>query len=161
MNGNEGIPVLINLSALSTTNNGGPGDPSQFVTTGAFYPTKDGATLTYHEVLEDDQGETAEANIEMVLKKDQVTLNRVGDYSSTMHFRKNRRFETLYRTPFGTMNMALMTRDVRWIRKPGAGSVHLHYDVSMDGHYAATNEIHLEYWQKDQPGQNAGPQAKA
>ena len=160
MNGNEGIPILINLSAL-TSHNGIPGDPSQFVTTGAIYPTKDGAMLTYHEVLEDDQGETAEANIEMVLQKDQVTLNRVGDYSSTMHFRKNKRFETLYHTPFGTMNMALMTRDVRWTQKPGAGSVHLHYDITMDGSYAGTNEIHLEYWQKDQQPRKADHQAKA
>ncbi|MBR2824507.1 MAG: DUF1934 domain-containing protein [Clostridia bacterium] len=148
MQENTGFPVLINLSALSSYN-GVPGDPAQLVTTGRLIPAKDGALLTYHEVLQDEAGEPSEAEVEMVLRKDQITLNRVGDFSSTMHFRKNHRFETRYRTPYGEMNMSLMTREARWTRKPGAGTVHLHYDVSMSGDYAATNEIHLEYWRKD------------
>ncbi len=148
MDENGGVPVLINLHALSSYN-GVPGDPTQLVTTGRFIPAKDGALLTYHEVLQDDAGESTEAQVELVLGKDRIIMNRLGEYSTTMHFRKNKRFETMYMTPFGEMSMSLMTREARWKGKPEAGSVHLQYDVSMQGRYATTNEIHLEYWRKE------------
>ena len=150
MQENGGVPILINLSALASYN-GVPGDPAQLVTTGRLIPARDGALLTYPEVLQDETGDTSEAEVELVLRRDQITMNRVGDFSSTMHFRRNKRFETKYHTPYGDMNMSLMTREARWTGKPEAGSVHLCYDVSMQGSYATTNEIHLEYWR--QPGQ--------
>ena len=144
------IPVLISLAALASYN-GMTDDPVQMMVSGTLVPGEDVYELTYTERMEDEEsGEITESSIRMELRKDQVTMYRAGDFSNTMLFRKNRRFETSYHTPFGDLPMAVYAREVRVERGEDAGTIHLRYEVEMQGAYASTNELHLEYWAQDQ-----------
>ena len=55
------------------------------------------------------------------------------------------RFEGVYQTPFGSMDMAVMSRGVQCDIGEKKGSVHLKYQLDIQGNYASTNELHLEY----------------
>ena len=152
MEDNSGIPVLINLTS-QISYDGLTDQPIQMMTSGFVFPGKDFTLLRYQEAQQDqDSGQVTEAEIQLVLKKNQVTMNRFGDYANTMLFQRNKRFETNYRTPFGEMSMSVFTREARWENQQGNGKIHLRYDLSMQGNYASTNELHLEYWAKDAAG---------
>ena len=148
---NPGIPVMIHLASL-VSYDGVADDPIQMITSGLLFPGDAFSILRYQEVLsgEGDSG-MSKSDVQMVLKKDQVTMNRIGEYANTMLFQKNRRYETVYRTPYGEMNMSVFSREVRWIQRDDGGSIHLRYDLSMEGQYTSSNEMHMEYWHKE-PG---------
>ena len=140
------IPVMVNLASL-VSYEGTADDPLQLVTMGRLTPWKDTLQLQYLESMTDEvTGEVQESEIQLLLKKDQVTMNRMGDYQNTMLFKRNKRYETVYRTPFGEIPMAVHTRDIRCELGEKAGKVYLKYELSMQGAYASTNELSLEYW---------------
>lgn len=145
---NREIPVMINLASLISYN-GMNDDPIQVMTTGKLIPREKDLLLQYRENMEDtESGETIEEEVQLILKKDEVTVNRMGDYANTMMFQQGKRFETVYRTPFGEMPMSVFARDVKCDLKKERGKVHLRYEISMEGAYASTNELNLEYWQR-------------
>ena len=142
------IPVLINLASLASYN-GMTDDPIQVLTSGVRIPQETFYLLQYTETQEDEStGEVVESQIQLALKKDQVTMNRLGDFNNSMLFKKNRRFETTYHTPYGDMPMAIHTHDLRCEMGLETGKVHLKYELSMQGAYTSTNELHLEYFAK-------------
>ena len=70
---------------------------------------------------------------------------RKGECSNTMVFVPDQRFEGTYQTPFGDMSMAVQARKVQCDIGEEKGSVHLKYQLDIQGAYASTNELHLEY----------------
>ena len=141
----QGIPVLSNLASM-VSYHGTQQDPLQVVTTGKLYLQGKQSLLRYKESVEDEEtGRMSEDDVQLILGKNQVTMNRSGEYNNTMVFQKKRRFETTYRTPYGELPMAVYSRDVRCDLGKDSGKVHLVYELSMQGAYASTNELHLEY----------------
>ena len=139
------IPVRLNMASIISYD-GITDDPMQVRTNGVLIPRKGAMILRYLENLEDEEtGQTEESEIELLLNKDLVTMNRKGDFANTMMFRKNTRFETVFHTPYGDLPMAIHTRDMRCDLGQKRGRVHLKYELSMQGAYASTNELDLEY----------------
>ncbi len=144
------IPVAIQMAALASYN-GMADDPMQVVTSGIMIPGKDQTTLKYTESQEDEAtGRVTDSEIQLIIGKNQVIMNRMGEFSSTMLFQRNKRFESAMRTPFGELPMAVYAREVHCDMGPDRGTVHLRYELSMQGSYASTNEVHLEYWTREQ-----------
>ena len=142
----EGKPVLINLLAIARYEQA-PDYPIQFITKGKLSMRKEGeALLEYTETQQDDEtGEITTAEISLALEEKRVTMTRKGDYSNTMVFTPQQRFEGIYRTPYGDMNMAVYSRGVQCDVGENKGSVHLKYQLDIQGAYASSNELHLEY----------------
>lgn len=138
--------VLINLLAIARY--GQTQDfPIQFMTSGTLLMNKnDNAVLEYTETQQDDEsGEMITSLITLSIEKDRVTMTRKGDYSNVMVFMPDHRFEGVYQTPFGNMDMAVFSRGVRCSIGETKGSVHLKYQLDIQGAYTSTNELHLEY----------------
>ena len=138
--------VLINLLAIAKYEHA-PDYPVQFMTKGILHlGDRDDAVLEYTESQQDEEtGEITTAQITLALEKNRVTMTRQGDYSNTMVFIPEQRFEGVYQTPFGNMDMAVYARGVRCDIGEQKGSVHLKYQLDIQGAYASTNELHLEY----------------
>ena len=141
------IPVMVNMASLASYN-GFTDDPMQVMTMGRLIPWRDTMQLQYIESQKDEvTGEVMESEIQLLMKKDQVTMHRRGgEFQNTMMFRRNKRYETVYQTPFGEIPMAVHTRDIRCDLGKSMGKLYLKYELSMNGAYASTNELHLEYW---------------
>ena len=142
----DGTSVLINLLAIAKYGQA-PDYPIQFMTQGTLSMGEAGsAVLKYQETQQDEEtGEVTTALITLSLEKNRVTMTRQGDYSNTMVFVPDRRFEGVYQTPFGKMDMAVFSRGVHCEIGEEKGSVHLKYQLDIQGAYASTNELHLEY----------------
>ena len=140
------IPVLIDLAAIASYE-GIQDDPIQMMTTGTLsHPEEDLYLLHYRESQPDEEtGALQEFDVQLILKRDQVTMNRSGVFSNTMMFRKNHRYEGAYHTPYGDLSLAMLPREVRCELGEDAGRVHLKYELSMQGNYASSNELRLEY----------------
>ena len=138
--------VLINLLSIARYEQT-PDFPVQFMTKGTLSMCGgEKAILKYTESQQDEvTGEISTAVISLSLEKNRVTMTRTGDYSNTMVFVPEQRFEGIYRTPFGTMDMAVFSRGVHCSIGESKGSVHLKYQLDIQGAYASTNELHLEY----------------
>ena len=142
----KGKPVLIHLIAKASYE-GIQDDPIRFMTTGTLtQPGKDHYVIRYQESQQDEEtGETVHSDIELDLQKNQVIMTRFGDFASTMVFSRDQRFEGSYRTPYGNMNLAVDTRHIHCALGEAEGSVSLKYQLHLQGAYASTNELHLEY----------------
>ncbi len=140
------IPVMVNLTA-TVSYNGLADDPIQVMTRGSLTPQKDFFVLNYLETQEDEEtGKVDESSIQLVLRKDRVTMNRMGSFQNTMMFQRNKHFETVYRTPFGELPMAVETKGLQCVLSRSSGKIFLKYELSMQGTYTSTNELQLEYW---------------
>ena len=142
----RGKKVLINLLSIARYEHT-PDFPIQFMTKGTISLGKNNhAILEYTESQQDEEtGEISTAQITLEMEKDRVTMTRMGDYANTMVFVPEQRFEGVYQTPFGNMDMAVYARGVRCNIGEKKGSVHLKYQLDIQGAYASTNELHLEY----------------
>ena len=138
--------VLINLLAIARYDHASD-YPIQFITRGKLLMgDNENAVLEYTESQQDEEtGEIATALVTLMLEKNRVTMTRKGDYSNTMVFVPEQRFEGAYRTPFGTMDLAVYSRGVQCDIGEQKGSVHLKYQLDIQGAYASSNELHLEY----------------
>ena len=139
-------PVFINLLAIARYDHM-PDYPIQFMTVGNLYYTNpDDAVLQYAETQQDEEtGEITKADISLSLRDGRITMERKGDFSNTMVFAKGQRFEGVYHTPYGEMDMAVYTREAACRFGQSEGNIHLKYQLNIQGNYASTNELHLEY----------------
>lgn len=139
-------PVFINLLAIARYDHM-PDYPIQFMTVGKLcYSNPEEAVLQYVESQQDEEtGEITKSDISLLLRDGRITMERKGDFSNTMVFAKGQRFEGVYRTPYGEMEMAVYTKEAACRFGRSEGNIHLKYQLNIQGNYASTNELHLEY----------------
>lgn len=139
-------PVFINLLAIARYDHM-PDYPIQFMTVGnLYYSNPNDVRLQYVESQQDEEtGEITKADISLSLCDGRITMERKGDYSNTMVFAKGQRFEGIYHTPYGEMDMAVFTKEAACRLGKTEGNIHLKYQLNIQGNYASTNELHLEY----------------
>lgn len=139
-------PVFINLLAIARYDHM-PDYPIQFMTVGNLeYTGPEEVLLRYAESQQDEEtGEIIKSDISLSLRDGKITMERAGEFSSTMVFAKGQRFEGIYRTPYGEMDMAVFTKEAECRFGITEGNVHLKYQLNIQGNYASTNELHLEY----------------
>ena len=142
----EHTPVFINLLAIARYEHT-PDYPIQFMTTGKLYFTsQDEASLQYVESQQDEEtGEMIRSDIILSFRNGKITMERKGEFSNTMVFSRGQRFEGVYRTPYGDMDMAVFTREAACRFGSSEGSLHLKYQLNIQGNYASSNELHMEY----------------
>jgi len=139
-------PIWINLMAIASYDHM-PEYPIQFMTAGKlWYQSPGNALLRYTESQQDETtGEITNCEISLTITDGKVSLVREGDYSNTLVFAENQRYEGVYHTPYGEIPMGVVARGVSCDIGPEKGSVHLRYELNMQGAYASTNELHLAY----------------
>ena len=142
----QNTPVFINLLAIARYEQM-PDYPIQFMTVGNLsYTNKDEARLEYAESQQDEEtGEILTSDISLSLRNGKITMERKGDFSNTMVFAKGQRFEGVYHTPYGEMDMAVFTKEAACKFGKTEGNIHLKYQLNIQGNYTSTNELHLEY----------------
>ena len=140
------IPVRLTLESRTRDDDGATDVPIRLRTTGKLKPISSGFMLRYMESAADETtGEIVTSPVTLTLQPDRVVMNRTGEFGSTMVFVKDTRFQGLYHTPFGDMDLALYTTHVYCRATQEKGTVHLEYQLDMNGRYASTQTISLEY----------------
>ena len=118
----------------------------EFMTEGKFYEDGDALYLTCSESeLSGMMGCTTSLKI----KGGRIEMRRFGEGASTeteMEFEKGKRFKGFYDTPFGAIEMEVLTNEVRNnIRKEEAkGSVNIDYHISLRGLSEGRSKLDIE-----------------
>ncbi|MGN0793075.1 MAG: DUF1934 domain-containing protein [Aristaeellaceae bacterium] len=139
-------PVLVTLVSASHTDDSEMEELIRLRCQGELKESANGYLLRYQEVQTDEEtGTTISQDVILSLQPDRVTMTRLGDFGTTMVFVKDRRFEGAYHTPYGDLALALFATQVTCHPGPDSGSVHLEYQLDMQGHYAAVQTIDVTY----------------
>ena len=117
----------------------------EFVTEGQLYE-RHGATYLIYEESEFSGFPGCKTSLR--LKDDSVRMKRIGrgaGYGMEMEFRKGQRFFGKYETPYGAMDMEVLTNRVENNLSPeGLGDINVDYHVSLEGMAEGRNELHIE-----------------
>ena len=145
---NKMIPVIVTLQSYARGERGEKEQPIKLMCRGRMRPTGDGCMLRYQEVQQDDTGETLAQDVILNVQTTpdpRVPMTRLGDYGTTMVFVKDRRFEGAYHTPYGDLALALYAMQVQCKVAEDHGSVHLEYQLDMQGSYSAVQCIDVSF----------------
>lgn len=123
----------------------GEGEQVRLVTSGKLTHNEKGYLLKYRETQPegDDYQE-----IDLLMDGKRVTMNRTGGFATSMVFEKGYRFEGIYATPYGDLDMALYATQVECNLSMERGMVYLQYQLDIQGQYAAMHDLHIKYAQK-------------
>lgn len=142
--------VMINMLAIAHYEQM-PDFPIQLMTTGKLQTLRDGEMiLRYQETQpEDTDGPEMTSEVTLHLTPKRVTMERTGDFHNMMVFSPGKRFEGMYSTPYGEMPIAVFSREAKTRYTGERGSVHLKYDLEIQGNLASSNELHLEFFPEE------------
>ena len=117
-------------------------DSIRMMTTGLLSGDGDTWKLRYNETAPD----SAFSNrVTVSMEEGVVTMQREGPFSTAMVFKKGRRFESSYNTPFGALDMAVYPTRVHYSVDNGMGEVNLQYQLDVQGQFAAMHEINIRF----------------
>lgn len=107
----------------------------EFVTEGKYYEKDDSVYLLYDESeFSGMEGCTTSLKI----TGETIKMKRFGEnigLDTEIEFEKGKRFKGYYDTPFGSVEMEVLTNDVvnNIVRKEGKGKLNIDYNISLRG----------------------------
>ncbi len=122
-----------------------PLDKMEFVTEGKMYE-RNGATYLVYEESEFSGFPGCKTSLK--LQGSRVRMKRIGDDmagGTVMEFERGKRFTSTYETPYGIMDMEILTDSVlNNIDENGTGNIDIDYYVSLEGEVEGRNELRIE-----------------
>lgn len=144
--------VLVTLYGAAKNEQGEVETPIRLMTRGELSAAPEGYILNYEESQTDEgDGSVLTQQIMLLLQPGRVSMNRLGPFGTSMVFVKDRRFEGVYHTPYGDMDMALFATQVSVDAHEDHGSVYLEYQLDLQGGFASMHTLKLEYVASDKP----------
>ena len=142
---NDAKAVLVTITSFARTDTEEDA-PMRLRCRGQLKETPGGYMLRYQEVqTEEGTGQSISQDVILGLQPHRVTMTRLGGYGTTMVFVKDRRFEGAYHTPYGDLELALYATQVDCRLGAESGSIHLEYQLDMQGNYASVQVIDVTY----------------
>lgn len=132
--------VVLTIRASQQKSDEEEADVIHLTTIGILHMLEEGFKLEYED---SSLSEMKGTKTMLEMQDGAIALERNGDYAMQWHFRKGRRFEGEYETPFGRLHMGLFPLDVRYDLKTSGGEVHLRYELDMNGSPVGLNELHI------------------
>ncbi len=109
-------------------------DQIEFVTEGKLYEKNDATYLMYEET---EVSGMPGCKTSLKIKEDMIRMKRYGEgmgADTVMEFQKGYRFEGFYDTPFGPIEMEVLTNDiVNTLTSDGEGCINIDYNISLKG----------------------------
>lgn len=118
----------------------------EFVTEGKIYEEGEAVYLTYPE---SEFSGMIGCTTSLKITKDKIEMRRFGEGTSMeteMEFKKGKRFNGFYETPYGSVEMEVLTNDiVNNINKDTAkGSLNIDYHISLKGLSEGRSRLDIE-----------------
>ncbi len=133
--------VLLSVTGVAQ-NQGSEDEAMHLVTTGVLSGDQDAWRLKYTETQPDTD---MKHNITVTMNHGVVTMQREGQYGTSMVFEKGRRFEGLYDTPYGALDMGVFATQVKYQVDDAFGEVNLQYQLDLQGQFAAMHELKIRF----------------
>ncbi len=131
------------LSVMGWTHDDDEPDESiRLLTTGTFSGRKDAWRIDYTETQPDNESH----DVTLTLDRGVVTMQRSGNFATSMVFEQGCRFEGSYRTPYGDLAMGVYATRVDCQMEDGpVGELKLTYQLDLQGQFAAMHELQIRF----------------
>ena len=117
----------------------------EFITEGQIYEQDETLFLMYEE---SEFSGLPGCKTKMEFAGDQIKMSRLGKgvgHETEIEFQKGKRYKGYYDTPFGAIEMEVLTNDIENnLTIDGKGSVHIDYHVSLKGFAEGRNSLNIE-----------------
>ena len=90
--------------------------------------------------------------VEVKVEEESLTMTRGGEYQTQMVFRLGSRYEGMYRTPFGEMDLALYCTRLGYDLGDDGGALELSYQLDLNGRFAAMHDMELRLARQNDDG---------
>ena len=136
--------IMLKIIGKQFTNEN-PEEQMEFITEGKLFERNGSTYLIYDE---SDFSGFPGCKTSLKLKDEPVRMKRVGKYVGyglEIEFKKGHRFFTKYETPYGVIDMEVLTNSVENNLSPeGRGNIDIDYHVSLGGMAEGRNELKIE-----------------
>lgn len=122
--------------------NGFPDDVIKLFTTGYLSGENDSWRLKYTET---DPETSERSHITLKMEGKSVSMSRDGAGKTLMQFTPGKRFEGIYQTPYGDMNIGIFPSEVSYRIGEGKGEIDLAYRMDIEGQYNGDRELHIRF----------------
>lgn len=139
------IPVLVTIHSCARRDDDSE-EPISLMTAGTLMLDEEKAVVSYQETLDEN---LPPQTVLVTVKDDTVTMIREGKYATQMVFARGQRYEGIYHTPFGEMDIAVFCTRLSYDLTEEGGEVFLVYQMDMNGQFAAMHQLHLEVMVKN------------
>ena len=123
-------------------------DQMEFITEGKLYEKGDSTYLIYDE---SEFSGFPGCKTTLKLTGDCIRMKRIGSevgFGMEFVFEKGKRFNSKYHTPYGNLDMEVLTNDVvNNLSKEGVGDINIDYHVSLNGMAEGRNRLKIEVTQ--------------
>ena len=137
--------VLLSITGVSKTN-GIPDDAIKMFTTGYLSGEGDSWKLRYSEVSPDDVKD--KNHVTLTMNNGTITMTNSQSKGADMIFARGSRYQGVYRTPYGNLDLAVFPSVVDYRIGRDSGEINLSYQLDFDGQYASDHELHILYADK-------------
>ena len=136
--------VVISIKGTQRYDNNDP-DVIELVTQGRLTRGGESYTLSYQESeLTGLEGTLTTIQVD----GEQVTLMRVGEFTSQMVFQEGRRHLSMYNTPYGAMAIGVNTRHLLAELNDQGGDIEIDYSIEIDHALAGQNLFRISVREK-------------
>ncbi len=128
-------------------NKDGEQEVVELITEGKYYQKGESTYLIYKETnLSGIEGCTTSLKV----TEDTIHMKRFGSASSEIHFQKGKRFNTHYNTPYGNVEMEVVTKKIENAlnKSCASGFLNIEYDISLSGLTEGRNKLNIEIMDK-------------
>ncbi|MBN7774115.1 DUF1934 domain-containing protein [Clostridium aminobutyricum] len=120
-------------------------DQIEFVTEGKIYERNQAVYVVYDE---SEVSGMPGCKTSLKLKGDTIRMRRFGEsviLDTAIEFQKGRRYEGFYDTPFGAIEMEVLTNDlVHNLTPEGKGSIDIDYHISLKGLSEGRSKLNIQ-----------------
>ena len=135
--------VMVKIRSMQTSADAGD-DEMEFVTEAKLYK-KNGALYLLYE--ESEFSGMPGCKTRLRLRDGEVQMKRFGEgagVGNELRFEKGKKYSGIYDTPFGPIEIELLTNDVESsISEEGTGQVDIDYEVSLKGLLEGRNRLNI------------------
>lgn len=115
-------------------------DAIEVQTPGSFSKERDLYCARYDETeISGMEGTTTTIEI----NPNKLLLIREGTTSAKMEFQKDNKYTTLYNTPYGSLELVILTRDLKIDINENGGEIFVNYDMSVSGQLPQKTELKI------------------
>jgi uncharacterized beta-barrel protein YwiB (DUF1934 family) len=96
-------------------------------------------------ILYEDNELSVDSKTSTLLKigKDSLTLLRHGAVEQEQYFSAGKDDESIYRTPYGTLNVSIKTKKIDINYESPFGTIDIEYALSINGKWQSDNGLHI------------------
>lgn len=137
-------PDNVVLNLISSQTQEGNTEKTELSVTGLFEKHTDGSiTLKFKEIFS-DQHSSVECFSKITVYEDgKLVLSRFGSFRSEMIFEENKRYNTAYDTPYGTIDLGVYSRNVSYSEYENYSEIKLNYTLDSFGEVFSENEMKI------------------